>query len=175
MLTSISKKAFNDNGYAIYERDQLISFSGAKKPVGVFIFILLILIGTLPFTLIYLHLAYSLFIVFLALFPAYTIIKGTEVPDTITINKTTETVELISVSGTKSKRVNFKNIKEIGIRSLDETHDANAFSEGTSQTIYYLCLILPGRSIDTFKFLESTFDEIKSIKKDIEGLIFTSS
>lgn len=171
MLSTESRKAFNDDGYAIYERNNQISFSSARKPVGVFIFILAILIISLPILLIYFHIAYSLLVAILALLPAYHIIKGTEVPDTVTIDASTKIVELISVSGVRSKSFNFKSVLEIGIRSFEEMKNANAFDDNTSSTIYFICFNLPGRSLDALRFSQASLESIKTIKKELQNLI----
>lgn len=171
MLSRDAQRILTDNGYSIYPKNQQITITNAKKPIGIYIFLFLILIISIPIFLIYVHPIAALISGMIAIFPAYAILKGTEVPDSVRINTLEHSVDLISFSGVASKSLHFNEIEKVVVRSIQETHEASALKDDVSTMIYYLCFNIKSKTIDVLRFTESTKEELLKVKEELISLM----
>ena len=167
MLSRDAQRILTDNGYSIYPKNQQITITNAKKPVGIYIFVFIVLVISIPIFLMYVHPIAALVSGMIAVFPAYAILKGTEVPDSVRINPAEHCVDLISFSGVASKSLHFNEIEKVVVRSIQETHAASALEDDVASMIYYLCFNIKSKTIDVLRFTESTKEELLKVKEEL--------
>lgn len=170
MLSVEAQNILRENGYSVYEKDGSYTFSYAKKPIGVYFFILAFVLVSVPLLLIFATPIYALAAGLLSVFPAYRILNSTEVPDSVTINLPEKSLDLISFNGVKSKSIAFRQIKGWGVRMSEQMGDANAFEKESSKVIYYLCVSLATKTLDVLKIVHNKGGDLKVLKHDLAGL-----
>lgn len=171
MLSENAHKILIDNGYSLNSRNQLITISNAKKPIGIYLLIFVILVICIPVLLILVHPVAALACGLISIIPAYSILKGTETPDSIIIDTLNKDIDLISFSGTKSKSLHFNQVEKVVIRSLQETHEASALNEDIASMVYYICFNIQSKSVDVLRFSDCTKEELILVKEELSDLI----
>lgn len=169
MFTSDVVSIFKKNGYTIQSSDSILKFTSPDKPNSLLIIVLVACIVAAPLALFFLTTPVALLILFAALFPAYNIIKKSEIPQTVTLDLRTKCLELISINGIKSKTVLFRHIQEVSIGSFEEFSDSNAFKEEVSSMTYYITIEARGKKHDLFRFKETELIEVQQVKIELES------
>ena len=167
MLSVEAQELLKENGYSIHAKGSAYTISYARKPIGVYFFLLAFVLVSVPLLLIYSMPIVALLAGLVAILPAYRILKSTEVPDSVNVDESSKTLDLISFNGVKSKAILFREIRSWGVRLTEETGDANAFSENSSRVIYYLCVTVHKKTYDVFKLESVKGGDLKVLKNEL--------
>ncbi len=141
------------------------------KPNNLVMILLIVCIFSIPFALFFSTTSMALLILFASLFPAYSILKKSEIPQSVTFNFDTKCIDLISISGIKSKSILFRHIEDVSIGSFEEFSDSNAFKNEVSQMIYYVTIEARGKKYDVFRFNNTEINAVLSIQKELNEVM----